>query len=234
MMTLAHITGVAAGDVAGTTVAWFTLAGALGGVLVTGVIGLTNAILNHRWQSQGTERQRLQDHNTQVRQERRESYVGYWQAWNRFIHELRTLKDQVSGLPSGVIVDRHITETIREMADAEDMTKQLQDLIDKTWEAELEWRTAADALLLIADPAVEEAANTHVAMTELKLAAAWEGNSHSDKNGAAYHSLNDAMKAALLTPVRPEAWISSPSPEYGVLGLHSGSIRARLRARFRL
>lgn len=68
------------------------------------------------------------------------------------------------------------------------------------------WRTAADALLLIAGPQVEQAANDHTAMTEQKLAAGWEGKSHHDENGAAYHALNNAMRAALLTPVRPEAW----------------------------
>ena len=244
-MTLAHINVAVAGGASSTTVAWFTLAGALVGVLVTGLISLITATLNHRWQSQSTEQQRLQDHNTQVRQERRESYVGYWLAWNRFTHQLRKLSGQVQELPSDVIVDRHITEAIREMADPEDQTKpladpegmkkQLQDLIDKTWEAELEWRTAADALLLIADPGVEEAANTHIAMTEQKIAAAWEGKSYHDENGAAYHSLNDAMRAALLTPVRPEAWISRPAA-FNVLGLHSGAKRSRFMSssRFRL
>ena len=238
MTTLAHINVAVAGGASSTTVAWFTLAGALVGVLVTGLISLITATLNHRWQSESTERQRLQDHNTQVRKERQESYVAYWLAWNRFTHQLRKLAGRVQELPSDVIVNRHLTEAIRAMVDPEDKTKpladpegmkkQLQDLIDKTWEAELEWRTAADALLLIADPEVEEAANAHIAMTEQKIAAAWEGRSHHDENGAAYHSLNDAMRAALLTPVRPEAWISRPVA-FSVLGLRSGTKRSRLR-----
>ena len=216
MMTLAHINVAVAGGASSTTVAWFTLAGALVGVLVTGLISLITATLNHRWQSQSTEQQRLQDHNTQVRQERRESYVGYWLAWNRFTHQLRKLCGQVQELPSDVIVDRHITEAIREMADPEDQTKpladpegmkkQLQDLIDKTWEAELEWRTAADAMFLIAGPAVDQTAHIHIAMTEQKLAAAWKGESHHDENGAAYRGLNDAMRADLLSPGTPEQW----------------------------
>jgi hypothetical protein len=60
--------------------------------------------------------------------------------------------------------------------------------------------------MLVADPQVEEAAKAHVAMTEQKLAAAWEGKSHHDENGAVYTALNNAMRAALLTAVRPEAW----------------------------
>jgi hypothetical protein len=39
----------------GTTTAWFTLAGALGGVIFTGIIALANAVLTHRWQRLATE-----------------------------------------------------------------------------------------------------------------------------------------------------------------------------------
>jgi hypothetical protein len=80
----------------------------------------------------------------------------------------------------------------------------------------LEWRAATDALLLVADPRVEQAANAHIAMTEQKLAAAWEGKSHHDENGAAYQALNNAMRAALLTAVPPEAWVP---PETKALGM---------------
>src|SRR6516164_9995324 len=43
-----------------------------------------------------------------------------------------------------------------------------------------------------------------------KARTAWEGKSHHDENGAAYHALNNAMRAALLTAVRPEAWTPTP------------------------
>jgi hypothetical protein len=240
MMTLAHINVAVAGGASSTTVAWFTLAGALVGVLVTGLISLATVTLNHRWQSQSTERQRLQDHNTQVRKERQETYTAYWRAWNGFIHQLRKLQDRVQELPADVIVNRHVTDAIRAMADPEDKTKpladpegmrkQLQDLIDKTWDAELEWRTAADALFVIADPAVEEAANAHVTMTEQKIAAAWEGKSYHDENGTAYHSLSNTMRATLLTAVPPEAWISrAPGFPVNMLGLGSRAKRPRFR-----
>ncbi len=238
MTTLTHINVAVANGVASTTVAWFTLAGAIGGVLVTGLVSLTTAMLNHRWQSESTERQLLQDHNTLVRQERQESYAAYWLAWNRFIHEIRKLRDRVQELPSDVIVNRRIAQDLRGLADPEDRTKpladpegfkkQLQDLIDKTWEAELEWQAAADALLLVADPDVEKAANAHITMTNKKLAAAWEGKSHHDTNGAISHSLNDAMRTALLTPVNPEAWLRrGPAITFGVLGLRSRAVRFR-------
>jgi hypothetical protein len=103
MTTLAHTNVVAADGSSSTTVALFTLAGVLGGVLVTGLITLVTAALNHRWQSQDTERRRLETHNTLVRQERRESYAAYWLAWNQFVHKLRRVEEVVRELPSGVI-----------------------------------------------------------------------------------------------------------------------------------
>jgi len=215
--------------VASTTVAWFTLAGAIGGVLVTGLVSLTTAMLNHRWQSEGTQRQLLQDHNTLVRQERQESYAAYWLAWNRFTHEIRKLRDRIQELPSGTVVNRRIVNDQRWL-DYPEVISGLQELIDKTWDAELEWQAAADTLLLVADPEVEQAANTHITMTREKLAAAWEGKSHHDQNGAASHSLTDAMRAALLTPVSPEAWLRrGPAITFGVLSLRSRAIRSRFR-----
>lgn len=205
MMIVAHVNAVAAGGASATTVAWFTLAGALGGVLITGVISLATFTLNHRWQAQGAERQRLQDHNTLVRQERRDSYAAYWLAWNQFIHDLRRLKDQVRELPPGAVANQRPAPGLQ--ADA---ARQLQEVIDTAWDAELQWRAAADALMLVADPQVEQAAKAHAALTEQKLAAAWQGESHHDENGTAYTTLNNAMRAALLTAVRPEAWDPSP------------------------
>ena len=95
MSTLDHMNMLLADGASSTTVAWFALAGALGGVLVTGLVSLVTVTLNHRWQSQGTEQQRLQDHNTLVRHERRESYAAYWLAWNQFTHRLRRLSNEV-------------------------------------------------------------------------------------------------------------------------------------------
>ena len=201
MIAVAYVNAVAAGDVSATTVAWFTLAGALGGVLITGVVSLATLSLNHRWQAQGAERRRLQDHNTLVRQERRDSYAAYWLAWNQFIHDLRVLKDQVRELPPGAVASQRPAPGLQA-----DVARQLQKVIDKAWDAELQWRAAADALMLVADPQVEQAAKAHVGLTEQKLAAAWQGESRHDENGAAYTALNSAMRAALLTAVRPEAW----------------------------
>jgi hypothetical protein len=206
MMTHAQIGLSAPGGAAGSTVAWFTLAGALGGVLITGAIGLATAMLNHRWQTRGREQQRLVQHGAQVRQERRETYTAYWRAWNRFTHELRRVKDQVQELPAGFSPSKDLELQLHEAAHPDRLEPQVQKLIDKAWAAELEWRTAADAMLLIAGPAVDQAAHAHIAVTEQKLAAAWQGQFYPDQNGEAYRNLNDAMRADLLSPGKPGQW----------------------------
>lgn len=206
MTTLAQIGLAASADAADSTIAWFTLAGALGGVLIAGVIGLATAILNHRWQARGDEQQRLVQHGAQVRQERRETYAAYWLAWNRFTHELRRVTDQVRELPAGFTPREDLDEQLKATANPGSLKPRVQELIEKAWEAELEWRAAADAMFLMAGPAVDKAARVHIAMTEQKLAAAWKGGSHHDENGAAYRGLNEAMRADLLSPGRPEQW----------------------------
>ena len=208
MTTLAPMGLAAPADPASSTIAWFTLAGALGGVLITGGVGLVTAMLNHRWQARGAEQQRLLQHGAQVRQDRREAYVSYWLAWNRFIHELRRVTDLVRELPPGFAPNKDLEEQLKATANPERLQAQVESLIDKAWHAELEWRAAADAMLLIAGPAVGEAAGIHIAVTERKLAAAWKGETHHDENGAAYRSLNDAMRANLLSPGNPGQWAS--------------------------
>jgi hypothetical protein len=53
MTTLAQIALADPVGTASSTVAWFTLAGALGGVAIAGIIGLATATLNQRWQARG-------------------------------------------------------------------------------------------------------------------------------------------------------------------------------------
>ena len=79
-----------------STTAWFTLAGALGGVLLTSIVALTTAILNHRWQRQNTENLAHKEHATALRQDRRDVYVRYltaeshvWTVYHETLRELR-------------------------------------------------------------------------------------------------------------------------------------------------
>ncbi|MFG1947766.1 hypothetical protein [Nonomuraea sp. NPDC048826] len=75
--------------------AWFALGGALGGVLISGVIALITAALNHRWQAETSERNFDWEHSRQVRQERRETYAQYWSAWNALMRVLEGDRDNV-------------------------------------------------------------------------------------------------------------------------------------------
>lgn len=170
-----------------STVAWFTLGGTLGGVALTSAVALGTAILNHRWQRQTAQRQILQEHVTQLRQERREIYLRYWSAWNRLIHELRSVSRQVDAFADDDAVKEHVAQHAPELA-------------AQARQSEREWREAADELLLIGGEAVVDAARLHIETTERKLDAAWRGSWHPDEGGAAYHSLNNAMRADLIQP----------------------------------
>ncbi|MEY9861001.1 HAMP domain-containing protein [Catenulispora sp. GAS73] len=186
MMSQTSAIGVVA-DAATSTVAWSTLAGALGGVLITSVVAFATVILNHRWQSQTIDQQLRQEHFRQLRQERRETYVRYWAAWNRFSQALRSLRNAVQALET-------VTDPKTQLANQD------PDVVEHAWAAELEWREAADALFLIASQAVADAATVHFGVTEQKIVVAWEGGWHADEGGAAYMGLNAAMRADILEP----------------------------------
>jgi hypothetical protein len=178
----------------GSTAAWFTLAGALGGVLVTSAVALTTAVLNHRWQTHSVQQQLLQEHLERLRQERRETYARYWSTWNRYNHQLRALRTAAQKL--GPSADPSTDPKDR-------LTQEAPSLVEQAWTAELEWREAADALLLIAGQAVVEAAQVHIETMEHRRNAAWEGAWYHDEGGRAYRGLNDAMRTELLQPAKP-------------------------------
>ncbi|MFF3459616.1 hypothetical protein ACFYXH_36025 [Streptomyces sp. NPDC002730] len=157
--------------------AWFTLAGALGGVLLTSAVALTTAVLNHRWQTQTADNQGRKERDQQLRQDRRETYARYLSGWNRFIRQLRelqrtALEHQRSGAPIPI------------------------ELIEQIKEAELGWRDAADALFMICGQDVSEAAEAHLEATEDRHSGAEQGEWRSGRG--TYRRLNDAMREELL------------------------------------
>jgi hypothetical protein len=77
-----------------TTALWFTLIGALGGVLLTGTFALSTAILNHRWQQMSTQQQVTHQQMEQLRQDRLEAYVAYWSALQAYDVILRALAER--------------------------------------------------------------------------------------------------------------------------------------------
>jgi hypothetical protein len=179
-----------------STTAWFTLVGALGGVLLTSAVALTTAVLNHRWQTQAAERQLLQEHGRQLRQERRETYARYWSAWNGFTHQLRALRregEKLYALPS-------LSED-QALDPKEQLAQEAPDVVEQSRIAELEWREAADVLLLIAGRAVEQAALAHIEATERRAEGVWRGE--WPRQPEVYQRLNDAMRNELLAPTEP-------------------------------
>ncbi len=87
-----------------TANAWFALGGVLGGVTITGVLGLATAALNHRW----GERTRIYTYREQesraIRDQRREACHDYLVATNAFWQAMDQLNLNAS---RGEQVDRY-------------------------------------------------------------------------------------------------------------------------------
>ncbi|WP_433246027.1 hypothetical protein ACQPYK_44510 [Streptosporangium sp. CA-135522] len=157
---------------------WFALAGTLGGGLLTGTVGFVTVILNQRWQARNEDRRLLNERTTQLRQERREAYLGYWSTWDRLYHEIQALYDELLSSP------QHVSPEV----------------VERMHVAELAWREAANALFLIGGADVAEAAVAHLTATELRMRRTWERQDPSGARDTAYHGLHEAMRGELLTP----------------------------------
>jgi hypothetical protein len=83
--------------------AWFALAGVLGGVTVTGVLGLVTATLNHRWGEQTRISTYREQEGRAIRKQRREACHNYLVATNAFWQAIDQLNLTASG---GERVDR--------------------------------------------------------------------------------------------------------------------------------
>lgn len=184
--------------------AWFALGGALGGVLLTGVIGLTTAVLTHRWQSQATSRQILDEHAVRLRQERRETYAAYWSAWNRLIHQLQELSGHVVALPQGRSIGnaRWTIDALRGHLQ-DDALEALAEAYAKVKDAELEWRAAVDSLFLIGGPEVVIAAEQHRRATYTRFNDSFKGLGIPEER--TYQLLNTAMRADIISAPSAES-----------------------------
>ncbi|MEV4165600.1 hypothetical protein [Nonomuraea dietziae] len=120
---------------------WFALGGALGG----GAIGVVTTALTHRWQARNAERGRAFEHEQHLRQERRETYAGYWTAWNSLIRTLERSTDGGS------------------------------EARDRISAAEAEWRQTIDPMFIICSTDVLQAGIEHVKVTEKRISAALRG-----------------------------------------------------------
>jgi hypothetical protein len=173
---------------ASNTAAWYTLLGALGGVLLTSAFSLTTAILNQRWQTMGAEHEALEKHVKELRRERRETYAAYWLAWNRLSHALVQLGGEAE--KSSALGE-------------EQLEKRAPKIAEGVRNAELGWRAAGDAIFLIGSQGVIDAAIVHFQTTDAKLAAAWRGELYPDEIRT-WKKLVDAMRTELLRPPKAE------------------------------
>jgi hypothetical protein len=69
---------------AGSASGWFALVGALGGVALTGAVGLRTATLTHRWNEQARSRAVQEEDARAMRNQRREACHHYLVATNAF------------------------------------------------------------------------------------------------------------------------------------------------------
>lgn len=85
--TLREVDGISSG--------WFALAGALGGVVVTGGISLFSAVLAHRWSEQAQDRGQREQEARNAREQRREAAHRYLVATNQYYRALDDARDRL-------------------------------------------------------------------------------------------------------------------------------------------
>lgn len=97
--------------------AWFALGGALGGVALTGVIGLVTAMLNHRWNSQDRAQTQRENEVRTIREQRREACHSYLVGTNRYYQSIEQMYHKVLNREP-FHPHNDIRETITDMQDA--------------------------------------------------------------------------------------------------------------------
>lgn len=170
----------AATDNTGNTSAWFALAGALGGVLITSAIALATAILNHRWQTRTAERGVRWEHTRQLQHDRLETYSHYLSAWNRLTQQLLQVKSMVDALDPAPLEPSEARARI-----AADTAAEVQ-------AATASWREAFNLVLLIGGQEVVDALNDHRRSTSKRVQDSWRGEYATD--ATTHVALTSAMR----------------------------------------
>jgi hypothetical protein len=169
-----------------STALWFTLVGALGGVLLTGLFALATAIVNHRWQEETVRRQANEERHRQYRQERKEAYAEYMLTYGTNYLNIQRL-------------DREVRKRKKAQQTVEQRDPELNKIIVADDDR---WRAADASAQIVASKAVLDA------LRPLRLAirdarqAAWNGEFHANddfgnKVSNAYVDLLKAMRADL-------------------------------------
>lgn len=173
-----------AADSTGSTSAWFALAGALGGVLITSAVALVTAILTHRWQARSSEGALRWEHAKQLRQDRLDIYARYFSAWNRLTQQYVEVKNVVMALDSPP------------SSEADAKAKVPAEVAAELRAADVAWRDAWNLAFLIAGKDVEEALVAQLRSTRKRMQDAWKGEYATDP--VTRVPLTNAMKAELI------------------------------------
>jgi hypothetical protein len=170
-----------------TTTAWFALAGALGGVLVTSIVALTTAFLNRRWQREAAGEEVVRERARELRKERRAVYGTCWAGTNRWSAQMLELK--------GLVAE---TATAPPIA----VTPEIQAKLRTVDALEWEWRQGLAGVYLIAGDEVLERVTEHADKLQLLLQAAREGQWPGTEKWLqqAHHQLLDAMRVETVAP----------------------------------
>jgi hypothetical protein len=75
------------------TSAWFALAGALGGIVLTGGFTLTTTILNHRWSERASERSNREQESREATDRLRGVFHDYLIATNAYYHAIHQMHE---------------------------------------------------------------------------------------------------------------------------------------------
>lgn len=97
--------------------AWFALGGVLGGVTLTGLIGLVTAGLNHRWGEQTRIAAYREQEVTTIWDQQREACHGYLVATNWFYQAIAQAYQRACR-QGQIDVDEHVRESLTALQDA--------------------------------------------------------------------------------------------------------------------
>jgi hypothetical protein len=149
-----------------TTALWFTLLGALGGVLLTGTFALTTAILNHRWQERAARDQAQLERSKKYREERQAAYAEFMLTY---------------GVPRTTLY--HLNrEVLKRKADGNNVDPSNSELGEILGEANLAWRKAAATAQIVAGPAVKDDLDSFIRAMRIAIDDTWNGEFESKKH----------------------------------------------------
>jgi hypothetical protein len=164
------MTVIAAGT--STATAWFTLAGALGGVLLTSAVALTTAILNHRWQMESKTLEKREERAKRRREDQREVYARYWKSQEQYRERLAEANSSRQEVDIGSI------EAVR-----------------------LPWLEAYYEVILIGNESVHNYVQVHARLLDTLLQAVVANSAYSKDDMESYEKATSRLLASMRAEI---------------------------------